>query len=651
MTLALPSLTKVEIDSIDVTTYVSSWKVEREFGEAVSKSVVILKENVSATGLLFDEDNAFHTIEIWRGVTTTTDTKIFKGEVGSFRKDGKNVILNCVDELNKGKRSEVTKSFDINIDTEAGVISDIFSTLVTDYAELNADATTIQDSGTTNTLVKFVCNHADVYERWEKLQDLLDWQFYYNPIDDKVYFEPKGTPSNSNVLTVGTNVITKPVWVYDKSKMCNKLTILGAEEIVETTESGQIGVTTGYSQTSIALNNTPFSVKVFADAANPPTTLRKGGNESVTTYDYSVDVENKLVVWNTAQYTPGAADFVEIRYGHRVPRPVLARNQSSIDTHGVHQKAFFKSELKDVADVEEFAKKYVQKYGTPFIASTIKAINISDVYSGETIRVIDTVQNIDKELLVNKVTMVYPYKFDSLVVGDKKLRVAPWGSKTMDRIRRLEEELGKSQDILVQIIDFSRSTKYKRRYMKLQKKTYPDSATDLMIWGSASFGIWGTNKWGDTVSAFLLGSGLYGVLGINKLGDSTGTSYSDVKITQGNNRYLELFYDNTFEDTVVTTANWDTVGEEISFTAGQLAQTSSIYLGDTDLVTKATLTVTVTGTLTLEMSADGGGNWETVTSGVEHTFANTGSDLRIKITESGAAGASVTAMQCNYFFV
>lgn len=629
MALNIPKLTKIVVDSVDVTAYVSSFKVEREFGEAISSCDVVFKKTIeTAGGISFDENNAFHEITISRGIVTSTDTTIFKGEVTTFSKDGRNISCKCLDELHKAVRTEITKSFDKNIDTEAGVISEIFLTLITDYAGLNADGTTVQNSGAVNVLEKFICNHADVFERMEKLAEILDWQFYYNPADDKVYFEPKGTPSNSNILTVGTNVIVKPKWQYDKSQMCNKLTILGSEEIVETTESGQIGVTTGYSQVSVALENTPFSVKVFADAANPPTTLRTGGNESTTTYDYAVDVENKLVVWNTSQYTPGAADFVEVRYGYRVPRPVLARNQTSIDTHGLHQKAFFKSELKDVTDVEEFSKRYIQKYSTPFISSALRVVNVSDVYSGETIRCIDPNEAIDRELLINKVTMVYPYKFDTIIVSDKKLRVSSWGVQTMDRIRRLEEELGKSQDILVQIIDFSRSTKYKRRYMKLQKKTYDLPETDVFIFGSVN----------------------YGVLGTNKLGDSTGEVYSDVKISQGNNRYLELFYDNTFEDTGVTTANWDTVGEEISFTAGQLAQTSSIYLGDTDLVTKATLTVTVTGTLTLQMSADGGANWETVTSGVEHTFTNTGFDLRIKITESGAAVASVTALECTYTF-
>jgi len=51
-------------------------------------------------------------------------------------------------------------------------------------------------------------------------------------------------------------------------------------------------------------------------------------------------------------------------------------------------------------------------------------------------------------------------------------------------------------------------------------------------------------------------------------------------------------------------------------------------------VVSAILDVTITGSYTYELSADGGANWETVTNQVSHTFTNVGSDLRVRITES-----------------
>ena len=40
------------------------------------------------------------------------------------------------------------------------------------------------------------------------------------------------------------------------------------------------------------------------------------------------------------------------------------------------------------------------------------------------------------------------------------------------------------------------------------------------------------------------------------------------------------------------------------------------------------------------LSADGGTNWEQVTNGVEHVFANTGTDLKFRIIGVGTGGAN-----------
>jgi hypothetical protein len=53
-------------------------------------------------------------------------------------------------------------------------------------------------------------------------------------------------------------------------------------------------------------------------------------------------------------------------------------------------------------------------------------------------------------------------------------------------------------------------------------------------------------------------------------------------------------------------------------------------------ITTATLTATVSyGDYTYYLTADGGSHWEQVTNGVAHTFTDTGTDLRWKITGSG----------------
>jgi hypothetical protein len=69
-------------------------------------------------------------------------------------------------------------------------------------------------------------------------------------------------------------------------------------------------------------------------------------------------------------------------------------------------------------------------------------------------------------------------------------------------------------------------------------------------------------------------------------------------------------------------------------------------------VTKATLTKTDNseGTRAYYLSANGGTNWEATTPGVELTFSNTGTDLRIRadLTPSGADVPEVSAVAIQY---
>ena len=80
----------------------------------------------------------------------------------------------------------------------------------------------------------------------------------------------------------------------------------------------------------------------------------------------------------------------------------------------------------------------------------------------------------------------------------------------------------------------------------------------------------------------------------------------------------------------------------LTFTAGGIAQSSSIDFNN-GTITTATLTSTeVSGSFDYEMSANGGSNWEAVTSGIAKTFANSGTDLRWRATESAASTGEIS---------
>jgi len=79
---------------------------------------------------------------------------------------------------------------------------------------------------------------------------------------------------------------------------------------------------------------------------------------------------------------------------------------------------------------------------------------------------------------------------------------------------------------------------------------------------------------------------------------------------------------------------------------GEILTSSSIFLNQ---VTVSKAKINLTGDYadaSIELSADGGSNWESVTNNVENQFTTTGQDLRFRITSSGTV--VLTDVKVNY---
>ena len=166
-------------------------------------------------------------------------------------------------------------------------------------------------------------------------------------------------------------------------------------------------------------------------------------------------------------------------------------------------------------------------------------------------------------------------------------------------------------------------------------------AGQSMIWNHTVYGIFGTAEWSDKLYAeFVLGDSTYGVLGLSPLGKEEA-AFVVYRVINPDNEWRELIRSDLFKDSN-TTATWDTSNHRWTFTSGQILQTKSIFKNDTETITKATLkilssNITNSSNLTFYLSADGGSSWEEVTNNEEHSFTNTGTDLRLKIVASGNA--------------
>jgi hypothetical protein len=618
-------LTRVKINSVDVTSYLINYEKEDAYGDTIAEVELNLVRNVKNV-LTIDMGM---TLEIWRGWGSPDEEKIFNGYVESYNPEGGKVKITGKDKLWDLVRREVTHIYDSTIDASAGKISEIFKDLVTTYGGLNADATSIQDSGTGLTIGKFICNHTDIMERCKTLKKILDWQFYYRTDTDKVYFEPQGFTTNSTILTVGNNIIEVPKWTYDTTEMVNDLTVVGAFQEIETTETGRIGSTSGYNIDSISINFEPISVKVYIDTSNPPNTLKTGGlPDSTVIYDYYVDKNQKKIL-------PAVGtnfimdDYAEIRYSRAVPIPVHMYNQASIDKYGDFRKTVTYKDLRNVADAEIKGANYLSKYSSPFILATLKVKNVGsyNLKIGQMIRVIDSISspNVDGNFIISRHRIRYPSDYDEIVVGDKAFRLAEWQASVEERIKRINEDEIANQDMITELITIDNSISNKinvlPRYFIVNMQNMTGTG---LIWGNPTFGIWGTYNWSD-------GSGT--------------PAEAAFFIQQYNNNYEETFYDTDFDDTGNTTANWDITNKRLDFSSLSQAQSTSIDYNN-GVITKATLIATIaSGNYNFYVSANGGANWESTSSGVSHTLIYPGIDLRWRIRESAGVTGRITKLQ------
>ena len=568
------------IGGVDVSQFVANGDFNREFSVSISSGNLLFQRRLKEV-LTVDETLINKEVEIWRGVESPTEQIVFRGFVTKLKKSANMVNIEIKDKYFITQRKKVTTSFDRNINPEGGKISEIFKTLLTNFApELDWDDTTIQDSGELLLLDKFECRNSELFERLDDLAEVLNWQHYYNPVTDKIYFEPKGFQQEELVLEVGANVVTLLEWEYNTDLMVNILTVNGALQAVQETVYFDGDNSEGQS---FPLEFQPTSVKMYVgsgsftpDTGNKPSNdesnLLIGGKRGSTSgtydYEYDDDQEVKTVYFfdsargDEPSFTPPTGtNNVEIQYEYDLPTPVFGKRIGSIDKYGEWQDEFTKSDIKTVEDASLYLNTYLDFFSEPLLSTTGSVVDTAGLLPGRTHRVVDETNNIDRELLVEKVTMFFPYQPDEIDIGDKVWKIQDFDTNLLDRLSRLEEKSRKTSDLLVQIFPFETEERTYTRDFQFTRKSV---AGESGVYGNPVFGVYGTAKYGSVAeSSFVLGNETFGVLGTGTLG-SDESEEIEVVFMPGNNTYREFLVDDDFYDEDASTGITWFLGEVIS---------------------------------------------------------------------------------------
>ena len=519
-----------KINGFDISsTSLVKWNIKETFGDETSECVIRTTNQALSqiSGL-----RAGMTITIKRGLTTSTDQFVFEGLSYRIDKQGPNVFIYGQDLLVQLVKAKVTKSFDgVAFPSTEAKGSDIAKTLIEDFGGLTA---LVVDTGTTLTLKKFVCVGTDVLSRLQALADIFDYQIFYDPDDSKVHFEPKGQTAATDTLIVGgasSNVNNLPKWSFDNSQCVNKLTVKGAVQEVQDTEKFD-----GDGSTIVfTLANKPISVNLTVDGVEKT----PGVEDSTATFDYTIDKENKTITFESGSIPPAGSDNIVVTYVRALPVPVQVQDSTSIGKYGTYDGEKYFSDIQTVADAEQRGNGWLKIYSEPFTRVTLKPAILIDFDVGNATSVVDNINSETRTVVITQVKKSFPHKGDELYCGDREWKIGQWGSFTLERIRRLEEENQKNVELLIQVQEFPHTVTFIRRYLDAFIKTI------------------------DT-DGYILDHISQGVLGTNKLGAAFTAAEVLVRRVWPNQTYIEKFIDTTFEGASTGGTNWDTTNKRLA---------------------------------------------------------------------------------------
>ena len=363
------------------------------------------------------------------------------------------------------------------------------------------------------TDIKF--KNVSVFDSIRKICDIRPNTFdFYIDISKILNFGTFGTIDSGQTLQRGVNVLKSEFW-DDDTNLYNKVTVYGAKQEFNKTETFDGDTTT----------------KEFVLSFEPITqTVSIGGVEkegyvqgmSPTEYDYRVDKSNRTIIFTTAPGT--GTDNISVTYTYGVPIIVQRQNDESITNYKLRETKIENEFLLTKAIVTTVAQDFVDTWKDPILNAKY-SIRVNPFFDiGENVAVIDEKYFLDS---VARNFMVVSLKHNliggrsgtelSLTQITKSLEI--YLQELFTRLNALEEKDKGDADVLARLLDPNDDFEFSDDPENNLSVTTKEVTSDVLIWGHPTQGIWGTNKWGDTlVTAFILGLENSNLLGFTPLG-------------------------------------------------------------------------------------------------------------------------------------
>ena len=433
---------------------VRSYRIEDLIEDAIPKVNIELSRDVLDISPL----RIGSTIEIFEG--EQNPVRLFYGYITNKKPTNSGFEIDGLAETMKLLRGRINKVYTSSEDHH-GENSEIAKDIIQRAGLVPEVVPTGTSEG--QKIDEFRCSNASPFERLSVLQRAVNYQIRYDPINRRVYYEPRGFNRTNQFITTKYNTIGLPEWSESDDGMINDLLINGATTDTTKTESGIIGTKEGFEVDGIELTKVPLSVELIIDGDQ-----KEGGSKDGSAGNYYwVDFEKKKIMPRT-EFPNGK--LAVVNYVWSAPSPVRITNNLSINEYGLYQEEYKLSDVTSVFDAEARCREIVANRSKPFTTGKIRVLKSTPVKVGDYIKVNDNFSKkpVNDFFVVRKVVNSYPSAYNEIELGDKEFRLEDDFIELEARVKRLEELLISNDDIVTEFIELGNEESFiKPRYFAI----------------------------------------------------------------------------------------------------------------------------------------------------------------------------------------
>lgn len=454
---------QITINGTDVTSYVINWKFSDTSNDAVNIKEIKIQLKLSIKSIL--TLNFGDEVIVQKGKLTPTETYLFRGNVRFINLESGFYEIICYDPLYEAVKRNVNKYYLFTADPSAGQINEIVKDLLITYSLLDCDDGTIQDPEI--VIKEFPCRSCDPAERIRVLSAIPGYVCYYNPTDAKIYWEPVKSTTNPNVIHIGgtnNNIARYGKWERIQTGwLCNDLTLNGAVNYVEQTE------TFAGAHDSVKLDQVPDSVYVTADGVE-----LIGGNEASSSYDYTIQKENKTINFVSTETN------IVVKYSYSINLPVQITDANSQSLYGVWASTITLTDVMTIDDAELLAQAYVDNHKNPYNKNWIEipylTQKVNEYKLNDKVTINDAkYPEMNGNYIIYKIEESYPEQNTKIYITSVLVKENTFQEDIVTRLKRLEENAVASNDIITNMIKSGDTFYPSKKQLQVQTEYLTDA--------------------------------------------------------------------------------------------------------------------------------------------------------------------------------